>query len=317
MKQDKFMFVDVISSIFLLILLVANFLGLLYITEGNPIISLLISLVIIVCYFFVIKLLKTNKEVMLKNKFMDKTMIFWIFFVFLGVISFGFITHLINVEYNTKEIIQENVKNKIQLVHNTLDTYKNLANVDLQEYQGRLKNNLRTFEKTGDIEVKNLLLSPPYSLSPSIFNYKNVNKNRITEAAVRPLQTSTQQNIDILEKKLTKEQKEISKVFEEWQRLKLMPKYRDLNTYVSESVIAINVDVKKLPYSKTPLEVVNDGSLLPLNNPVELYEKFEPSLALPSAVVLLTHLFILIPFFTKNVRGYGNSTYQDHNVREI
>lgn len=317
MKQEKFMFVDIVSAIFLLVILVANFLGLLYITEGNAIISLLISLFLVVCYFFVIKLLKANKEVMFKNKFVDKTMIFWVFFLFLGVSSFAFITHLINVEYNTKSLIQKDVKSKIQIVNETLDNYKKNAKVDLQDFQGNLKNKLRTFEIEGNVMVKDTLLSPPYSLSPSIFQYRNIDESKITEAAMRPLESATEKNIAVLEKKIETEQEELAVVFEDWQRFKLMSKYKDLNTYVTNSVKAINQNVQKLPYRNTPLQVEVDDSLLPLNEPVELYEKFKPSLAIPSAVVLVTHLFILIPFFTKNVRDYGNSSYQDHNVREI
>lgn len=53
MKQENFLFVDVVSSIFLLILMMGNFMGLLYITSGNYAISLLISLFIVVCYYFI------------------------------------------------------------------------------------------------------------------------------------------------------------------------------------------------------------------------------------------------------------------------
>jgi hypothetical protein len=317
MKQEKFMFVDIVSAIFLLVILVANFLGLLYITEGNAIISLLISLFLVVCYFFVIKLLKANKEVMFKNKFVDKTMIFWGFFLFLSVSSFALITHLINVEYNTKSLIQKDVKTKIQIVNETFENYKKIAKVDIQDYQGNLKNKLRTYEVEGDTEVKNVLLSPPYSLSPSVFQNRNINESKITEAAMRPLESATEKNIAVLEKKIEPEQKELAVVFEDWQRFRLMSKYKDLNTYVANSVNAINQNVQKLPYSNAPLQVEVDDSQLPLNQPVELYEKFKPSLMIPSAVVLVTHLFILIPFFTKSVRGYGNSSYQDQNVREI
>ena len=63
MKQENFLFVDVVSSIFLLILMMGNFMGLLYITSGNYAISLLISLFIVVCYYFIIQVLKKNKEI--------------------------------------------------------------------------------------------------------------------------------------------------------------------------------------------------------------------------------------------------------------
>ena len=62
MKQQKFLFVDIISSFFLLLILIGNFMGLLYITEGNLALSLLGSLVLVVCYYFAVEQLKKNKE---------------------------------------------------------------------------------------------------------------------------------------------------------------------------------------------------------------------------------------------------------------
>ena len=63
MKQQNFLFVDIISSFFLLLILTGNFMGLLYITEGNIALSLLGSLVLVVCYYFAVEQLKQNKEV--------------------------------------------------------------------------------------------------------------------------------------------------------------------------------------------------------------------------------------------------------------
>ena len=55
MKQQNFLFVDLVSSIFLLVILIGNFMGLLYLTDGNLVISMLGSMFLVICYFFVVQ----------------------------------------------------------------------------------------------------------------------------------------------------------------------------------------------------------------------------------------------------------------------
>ena len=62
MKQENFLFVDLVSSIFLIALLLGNMFGMLYITDGNIAISLIGSLLIVVFYYFILQMLKRNKE---------------------------------------------------------------------------------------------------------------------------------------------------------------------------------------------------------------------------------------------------------------
>lgn len=317
MKQKNFLFVDIVSSIFLLLLLVSNFLGLLYITEGNLILSFLISMFIIVCYFFILKVLKNNKEMMSKNKYMDKNIILWVFFIILSFGTFALTTHFLNVEFNSKVAIQQDAEKKLDIVNKAFTEYRNRARIDLQEYEGRLKIKLQNYNKDQTDSIKNKLLAKPYSLPSTAFqNRNNINVNAVANAAVTPLETVTNNNINALENKIAIDNKKYSDVFENWRRTTLMSTYADLNEYVDSSVKLINTEIQKLPFQNDPLALPEGNPILPINNPVELYNRFKPNLLIPSAAVLVTHLFILIPFFTEKVRKYGKS-YTDHNVREI
>ncbi len=317
MKQNNFLFVDIVSGLFLLLILVSNFLGLLYITEGNMILSLLISMLMIVFYFFVIKVLRKNKEMMSKNKYMDRNIILWVLFIVLSFGTFALTTHFLNVEFNSKAAIQKDAQKKLAVVDIALTDYKKRANTDLLNYEGELKNKLQSYKKTPNPDVKQELLGKPFSLSPISIQYpSNININQVTNAAVSPLKNVTTKNIATLEKNLHESNKKYSDVFKNWQRTQLMSSYVELNDHVNKSVAEVNANIQKLPFQKQPLALQSENSILPINKPVELYNKFKPDLLLPSAVVLLTHAFILIPFFTEKVRKYGNS-YIDHNVREI
>ncbi len=319
MKQNNFLFVDIVSSLFLLVLLVSNFLGLLYITEGNMVLSFLISMLIIVFYFFIIKALKSNKEMMSKNKYMDKNIILWVFFLILSFGTFALTTHFLNVEFNSKAAIQKDAQTKLDIVNTAFTEYKKRADIDMQDYEGGLKTRLQAYSgnPSRNIDIKNELLEKPFSLPPSSIQYpKYINVNAVADAAVSPLTNVTNTNIAKLDKTLIQGNKKYSDVFENWKRTKLMSSYVELNGHVESSILKINTNIEKLPFQNKPLALQEGNPVLPINKPIELYNKFKPDLLVPSAAVLFTHLFILIPFFTEKVRKYGNS-YIDHNVREI
>ncbi|MEP6262019.1 MAG: hypothetical protein ABJ092_10610 [Gillisia sp.] len=248
---------------------------------------------------------------------MDKNIILWIFFIVLSFGTFALTTHFLNVEFNSKAEIQKDAQKKLAVVDLALTDYKKRANTDLQNYEGELKNKLQDYKKSPNTDVKQELLGKPFSLSPTAIQYSyNINIDQVSNAAVSPLKTVTTKNIDNLDTNLKKGNKKYSDVFENWKRIQLMSKYSELNDHVNNSVAEVNANIQKLPFQNQPIAIPASNPILPINNPVELYNKFQPDLLLPSAVVLLTHAFILIPFFTEKVRKYGNS-YTDHNVREI
>lgn len=254
---------------------------------------------------------------MSKNKYMDRNIILWVFFIVLSFGTFTLTTHFLNVEFNSKAAIQKDAQEKLSVVDIALTDYKKRANKDMQDYEGKLKSNLQTYKYSPTSTGKNKLLDKPFSLSPTAIQYPiGINIDQVANAAVSPLKAVTKKNIETLEKNLNQENKKYIDVFENWQRTQLMSSYVELNDHVNNSVAEVNANIQKLPFQKQPLALQSENSILPINKPVELYNKFKPDLLLPSAVVLLTHAFILIPFFTEKVRKYGNS-YIDHNVREI
>ncbi|MBA4320989.1 MAG: hypothetical protein C0412_21570, partial [Flavobacterium sp.] len=170
MKQQNFLFVDIVSSIFLLVLLIGNFMGLLYITEGNLVISMLISIFLVVCYFFVVQLLKKNKEVMMRKKFLHPSLLFWLFFLILGYASFNLMSHFINVEYNCKEKIIAEATHKIRLVDSLSVTYKKRSKVDIQNFEAQLKTKLTAYKTTKNNILRNQLTLEPFRVDAGVLS---------------------------------------------------------------------------------------------------------------------------------------------------
>ena len=100
-----------------------------------------------------------------------------------------------------------------------------------------------------------------------------------------------------------------------------MATYAKLNQYVENNVKSINSKIAELPLNKTEIVVSFNKKQLPLNSPSKLNLEYKPNYLIPTIVIILTHLFILIPFFTWRIVDYVKSNDNDpleiENVREI
>jgi hypothetical protein len=322
MKQQNFLFVDIISSIFLLIILIGNFMGLLYITDGNLVISMLGSMFLVVCYFFVVQLLKKNKELMYKKNFLHPSAIFWIFFLVLGFVSFNLMSHFINVEYNCKNEIKKEATTKIKLVDSIATIYKKRSREDIQNFEAELKSNLTNYKNSKSNTLRNKLRLAPFNVEPSVLNNPDyIDNNQVANAKVNPYQIKIDNNIKNIDKTISLNNKNYQSVFDNWKRLSIVATYAKLNQYVENNVKSINSKIAELPLNKTEIVVSFNKKQLPLNSPSKLNLEYKPNYLIPTIVIILTHLFILIPFFTWRIVDYVKSNDNDpleiENVREI
>lgn len=317
MKQQNFLFVDIISSIFLLLLLIGNFLGLLYITEGNLVISFLGSMFLVICYYFVVLLLKSNKEVMVRKKFIHPSLLFWVFFLILSYASFNLMSHFINVEYNCKAKIIAEATHKIQLVDSLSIEYKNRANNDIQNFEAQLKTKLSSYKTSKSNLLKNQLITDPFRVDNTVLsNPAYIDVEQVANAKVTPYRLKIDKNNKNIQQTISLNSKKYQSVFDNWKRLSLMSTYSKLNQYVDESSKLINSKIKELPIDNTPITVSYNKRLLPLNNPAELNKLFPPDYTLPLIIIVILHLFILIPFFSFKVRGYGEGNTKGRNKQK-
>lgn len=322
MKQQNFLFVDIISSIFLLIILIGNFMGLLYITEGNLAISMLGSMFIVVCYYFSVQQLRKNKEVMYKNNFMHLSSIFWLFFLILGIISFNLMSHFINVEFNCKETIKKEATAKINLVDSIAKVYKIRANADIQNFESELKTKLGDYKASPSNSMRNTLMSAPYNLNFTVVaNPDGININEVANAKVTPFQNKIDNNIKNIDKTISINNKNYQNVFDNWKRLSIVGTYAKLNQYVEDNIQSINTKIAELPLNKKEIKISFEKKQLPLNSPTKLNVQYPPNYLIPIFFILLTHIFILIPFLVWKIPDYGSEKTIDpleiENVREI
>ena len=323
MKQQNFLFVDLVSSIFLLILLIGNFLGLLYITEGNIVLSLLGSMFLVICYFFVVHLLKKNKEAMIKQKYIHSSLLFWVYFVLLSFVSFILMSHFINVEYNCKEHIRSEARQKINLVDSIAMVYKKRAKDDVQTFNTVLKTKLIAYKTTGNNILRNELATRPYSIGDQVLNNRDyINVDEVANANVYPMNLRIENNIKNIDSTIKENSETKHSIFENWKRLSLVGGYAKLNEYVEENLRMINSKLADLPLNRSAILLTYNKNQLPLSSPSVLNRKYPPDIRIPLMAILVIHMFVLIPFFTEKIRGgYGKKQILDpleiENVRII
>ena len=90
--------------------------------------------------------------------------------------------------------------------------------------------------------------------------------------------------------------------------MSLISEYDQLNDYAMKSKMNVDDMLVLLPFNKTKSSVQFDNTKLPLNSPALLAEKFKPSYLATLFVILITHIFILIPFIMQPIRGYSKSS---------
>jgi hypothetical protein len=294
MKQKDFLFVDIVSSIFMILLLFSNFFSLNYLTHGSIAVSLIISIIIVICCFFVVDLLKKNKEVLYKNKMMHFSSLFVFMFLGLFAISFYLMQHLINIEFNCKDEIKKETEYKLSQVDSLINLYKKQSKTDLENLEATLKTKLIVFQKTPkSTTLYNELKNAPYNIDESILsNPVNINVDGVTKSAISPISLKIKINIKNLDSTITLNTDKQRAIFVNWKRMSLISAYDELNSYVATTQNTVDVMLRKLPINKQTSSLNLDNSKLPLDSPSLLSKKFEPNF----------WVSILIPFFTKEIK---------------
>jgi hypothetical protein len=225
-------------------------------------------------------------------------------------------SHFINIEYNCKDKIIAEATQKIKLVDSLSNTYKKRSKDDIQNFDAQLKTKLTAYKTTKNIILRNQLVREPFRVDNNVLsNPEFINVEAVANAKVNPYLLKINKNNENIQQTILLNSKKYQSVFDNWKRLSLMKTYTVLNNYVDQSSVLINSKIGELPLDKTPITISFNNQLLPLNNPSKLNKLFPPDYTLPLIIIVIVHLFILIPFFSYKVRGYKNGTSKGGNRR--
>jgi hypothetical protein len=319
MTEQNYKFLDIVSGLFLLIILSGNYLGLIYITEGNIGVSAILSLGLMVYYYYVIDQLKKNKEVMFKSRFRHPSMILWAVFLVLFGISFLLMSHFINVEYNAKKNIQNEAQTKIAIVSDALNQYNGYFNQDKIKYKSDLDALMNIYVKneSGKDSARIKLTESPFNVKIfDLYNLKNSTLDTIKNTYFHAYDLKNTNVHDQINKHVDSSNNAMLNAFLNWSRININDKYGLLNFYVKESINSLNESIDNFAdaskYEKIAIPVLDEN--LPINSPFALKEKYHPSPIVPIIVLILTHVFLLIPFYFQVIRQYSRTKSEDKVV---
>lgn len=315
MNNNRFLFVDIVSTLFQIILFVGNFLGFLYIFDGNIAFSITGAALLSILYFFLIQLLVDNKELMLKNKFKHGSSLFWVFYLVLAFCSFYLFKHFINVEYNAKQIVQQTAQKKLDVVTEAIGIYDERASKALAQYETEFKRNLEQWSSHGDYNAQKALLEAPFHIEKTAINGRGFDVAKLIESHLTPIQLRIETSINQLDSVFNENNKKYISVFSNWKRLSVVQTYVNLNQYVEKSTTRINDMIKSLPYDNEPVVFEYDKKNIPLSNPSALAKMYPPNVIIPFIAIVIIHFFLLIPFISQQVRVYKSPSSASAGVK--
>jgi hypothetical protein len=274
-------FKERITDLSILFIVICNYFGLLFIINSSSyiigvVLSLIFSLLIGVSCWYVKEKLIENKNINFKNKLINKFILLWVSFIIIGLFNYVIISHIYNINFTYKEIIQKNVSEKLSSVQAYSDELNRRIEVDYQNQHAKIKETKRqlgfTIAQSNEMAIN--ITSPSRNIASN--NQIRINKN--------------------IKSKTTN----FEKVFKEWHVTDLMKNYNDLIKYNQDNYNDINGELNKLPIDRSRLTEPFNKNILPLNKPFQFNVMLSEGLnsyLIPFLLILITHLIVLVPYF--------------------
>lgn len=314
-KQERFTFVDVVSLIFLFLLFVGNFIGLLFLSSSLWI-AAGVGGVIFLSYYGIIRLLKRNKQILVSKHYKTPLSMLFVGFLLLAVISGVLTSHAVNIQFNTKEQVQAEVGEKATLVEEFFTIYQEAAEASLQEYDALLERKLNSYKKRPTQALKDEILSMPYMNASDLDDIKRTNVKDIVRLK-KEEHTRGEQRDEAEINQLINQAKVYRENFRKWNWLVIATDYKELNQFIQQSYDRVAVLCSQLPYPPKKLPTLEmDTTHLPLDSFSELNKRYTPNYLLIVGGFLLIHFFVLIPYILEKVRVYRTEQEKDDRIIE-
>ena len=300
MKDFKFNlgFLQILQLLTLLGILTINFLGLNYISDGNLLICGIGVVVMGLFYFFSLKYTKDNKYEIHKQKFLNFFSIFFVVLFVLFIISWGLMSHFINVNSNCRNEITTEVINKLDLIDSASNEYKTRSNQDIQDYTINLRKTLDSFLRSPTPVLKNKLSSPPYSINTNILdNLGTINPIAIANGRAQAMELKMSTFQKLLDSSFKEKIEKKRRSFQNWRWFSIASSYKNINTTIDGSMKTINTQIQKLPIRNTPISFQLAKNDLDLDKPFILAKKYHLDVFWPMLIMIFLHLILLLDYY--------------------
>lgn len=311
--KDRNKTIQVLQYLSLIFTGLTSFIGLIYLSRGETLISFFIAAVFIFSFYFIIQQMILRKGEIKKKKFSKYAIIFsFLYLVFSIPLSFS-ILHFFSVEIGAKSEIVLESKKKIKDLDDMVIKYKESASNFCDVMSSKQSNLLDDYISSKDTEAKRKLMSKPFLYDTETLNSINSsNKADFIDTKKRAKKNKFISNI----KKLERDNKEFlnngAKSIVNWSRLNLVGSFYELDKRLASNYRKL--DSVFVVYSENYMwgqsySYSFNKSKIPLDEPITLFKKYKSYSSL--IFILLFHVFLLLPYWLTETEG----VYKKHKKR--
>jgi hypothetical protein len=299
----------VIQILGLVFSLISSFLGLMYWLNGDLIISGLVASLLTVFQYFIVEVMRKRKLEITKKRFSALSVFLWFMYLLLAVPLSIFLVHSLNVELNSKHIIQQMGNKKIsdlteqKVVYlRAKGNYTNDLGINLRY---KMVEALDTTNSAGKSARKYLLDTIGIS-SQMLQSLTPANISQNVTSFIDAKDALLKRASDSVETSIKNFTTQYGSVFDNWSRLQLNLAFIQLDTLLKRHDKELKQSFEKYAKPTSQTYAYDWNRELPLlNDPLALWRKNRPLLLL--LTVLLFHFLALAPYLMEKKPGtYGN-----------
>ena len=300
-NENKKPLVSILQYIGLIFTLISVFAGTMYISKGELIISLFVSLFFVIFSFFLIDQMIKRKELISKKKFSSKSLFFWLLFLIITTPAGLIMYHFLNVEVNAKEDVIKITTEKMNQMNEMVSKYETKTSAFIDDYREKL---VAEFDDKdhGFNEITDAVLIQKYGVSQIVIDGVSNGTTSIDD-----ISDSKKVQFDSI-KDVIKTNNDLffanyKDVFKNWSRLELNTAFYEL-----DKVLEDNYNLLKEFYDRKTespsftFEFEYSKESVALNEPLTLFNKYKPYEL--SVFVLLFTLLMILPYFLVKTFDY-------------
>lgn len=293
----------------ILVLTICSIYGMLYLTKGNDIISILVGMLIGGAFYALVAFMVQAKEEFARTIFGPKVKIGLILYMVLFMLTSVVLLHFVNLEFSLKNKIIDEMLGKVKLREQMYAMYEKLAMEDTAQHASKIR------AGAYGINYGNRNL-PILDQEPYASKGFGELKKQVTNSRFKDLYNDAAKNflanewnriagdfLPAMKDSMETENAEFKSIAEQWRRTKLAGAFYGIDNKIGKDLN--HFQRIKSDFSFDISSVTSQS--LSLNDPAAIMAKQQTNLLLSFLVLLLVHGLILWPFlFTKSVGIFGS-----------
>jgi hypothetical protein len=293
-------FLSILHYLGLLFATLCVIFGMLYITRGNDVTSIVMSLLVALCFFGVVQALIFFKAKANRKKISLPEIALLLVYLIITLLVSPVILHFLNTEFALKDKIKDIGNSKLNAIEQMVTDYEDQVRRDTALIRTTISTELTSyfnipktdFVNRGTYEAK--LKSPPFNID---FSGKGLPddllKNRLYTQTSQSVASNYKRLTNILNTVKPENEAFVADarwIIDDWVRRRLNRTYYEIDDRMAENL-------EKLKAVKPDFDFqAREAEELPLDKPLDLIRLYQPNWLLSISMMLLLHFLLLAPY---------------------